>query len=186
MNETLSFCIHGVPVKMVCATCAHEHRLNNVESLIRHAQDGIEKCFERIEGIDESFKTQCFMNQCQSETNRILIDKLEKIEKLNKECMDANPLTEIEKRFKKIEGNFNHVPSFEYIDEKIKGFTTFLNNIAATVHRIERDETLVNMIMEQKERIDELENIINSLEVKHIYTRLNELFYEFQIGRAHV
>jgi hypothetical protein len=104
MKEKLSFCPHLVPVKLPCTQCDNENRTINIEDSLKYTQDGIEKCFERIE----------------------------KIEELNKQCMDANPLAEIEKKFKKIEDDMNHIPSFAYIDYQITVLREAINVIRAS------------------------------------------------------
>ena len=55
-TETMQLCIHNVPIKFGCDKCAREHlqnQINSVEHLVKHSQEGIEKCFERIEKLEE-------------------------------------------------------------------------------------------------------------------------------------
>ena len=85
---------------------------NSIEDRINHTQDGIEKCFNRIE---------------------------------------------------KIEGDMNHVPSFDYINE----------HIAILTKRI--DDLQINQTITKCENAYK----IDSLKLRSIYSRLDEIFYEF-------
>jgi hypothetical protein len=59
MIETLALCEHQVPIKFGCQRCTekllHQSDSNQLD-LIAHCQDGIDKCFERIEGLEIEIK----------------------------------------------------------------------------------------------------------------------------------
>jgi hypothetical protein len=55
-NETLSLCLHGIPVKFLCEKCTIDSMILNLDHKIEHCYKGVEKCFERLNGIEKSFQ----------------------------------------------------------------------------------------------------------------------------------
>lgn len=48
------FCVHSTNNVFFCDKCQIERQIININNLLLHAQEGIEKCFERIEKLEKS------------------------------------------------------------------------------------------------------------------------------------
>lgn len=55
-SETLSFCIHGTPVKFECAKCSLEHRLKLLESKINNLIAWKEVHINTMAGISDEIR----------------------------------------------------------------------------------------------------------------------------------
>jgi hypothetical protein len=109
-NETLAICIHNVPMKFTCHLCNIEKSLKDNEHLSNHSQIGIEKCFERIEKLEDQDKNGYMYLKGQIDAlgehkNRQIDENRKisrKIDELEKDIIEINhPLIE---KIEKLEG----------------------------------------------------------------------------------
>jgi hypothetical protein len=75
-------------------------RIDNVEKhineIFKHARDGLFCLEKRIEKLEQS-------REAHSRNHKDLFERIEKLEQLNQQCFDANPIKEIYEKFEKIE-----------------------------------------------------------------------------------
>lgn len=98
----------------------HEKCLPNHEHLINHCQQGIEKVFERIEKLEAYIeKLHGLINMEDRITASDVLLRLTKLEELNEKCFKANPIAQIEERFKMIEAEFPKIKdAFRFVKFK--------------------------------------------------------------------
>lgn len=160
-SEDKTFCIHNVYKKLICDKCELEKIVVKFDELIEHLQDGIEKCFERIEKIskrvdelqntkaESSVSANCYMEIC---------ERLNKIEKWKKELLV----------------NYGNIKDIHSVIQRLENLENLHNKIYERIERLELevncDKNKSNWQIEIEEKIKELNRLINS--IKESYNNL--------------
>ncbi len=95
-TETMSMCVHGVPVKFECGRCEDKHRLNLLESQVKSLTDMYKYISSMVAGF-EGYRIR------QIDDNSKMSKRVDELEDFNKRQIDWNK--HINERIEKLESN---------------------------------------------------------------------------------